>query len=37
MSSTNIPLHPTTPHRKFNAFNENGLPIRDSLPAHLSK
>src|SRR4029077_4464799 len=28
--STNIPLHPTTPRRKFNAFSENGLPGRDS-------
>jgi hypothetical protein len=25
--STNIPLHPTKPRRKFNAFNENGLPL----------
>jgi hypothetical protein len=23
-------LHPTTPHRNFNSFNENGLPGRDS-------
>jgi glutamine synthetase len=23
-------LHPTTPRRKFNAFNENGLPGRDN-------
>jgi len=28
--STNIPLHPTTPRRKLNAFNENGLPGRDT-------
>jgi hypothetical protein len=25
-------LHPTTPRRKFNAFNENGLPGRDRCP-----
>jgi hypothetical protein len=25
-----MPLHPTTPRRKFNAFNENGLTGRDT-------
>jgi hypothetical protein len=24
-------LHPNTPRRKFNAFNENGLPGRDNV------